>query len=204
MRNTIAYFGLAAIIILAYLMISQHPGTPTPAGAQSPATTPVIVPAPDGGMSIYGKPTISVVQINAILDFYGSPARGQGQALYDLGLKYGIDPVFALAFFANESTFGTRGEATATLALGNLRCINDRPCVDRDRGGYAQFYSWEDGFDAWYKLLDGPLYKGAGLATVETIIPRYAPNADHNNEQHYISVVEHLVTTWRAGKVQVL
>ena len=31
--------------------------------------------------------------------------------MYDLGVKYGIDPVFALAFFMHESLFGTTGEA---------------------------------------------------------------------------------------------
>jgi len=160
-------------------------------------------PVSTTGYSVLGPPSISADLINQVLAHYHSPAAGKGQALYDLGVKYGVDPAFALAFFMNESTFGTAGEATLTLALGNLRCIPNRPCVDQDRGGYAQFYSWEDGFENWYLLITGPLYKGAGLTTVNTIIPRYAPNSDQNNEAHYIAVVKHAVDTWRSGKVVV-
>jgi hypothetical protein len=158
---------------------------------------------PVSGYSVLGPPSISADFINQVLEHYHSPAEGYGQALYDLGIKYGIDPAFALAFFLNESTFGTRGEATVTLALGNERCIPDRPCIDQDRGGYAQFYSWEDGFEHWYMLITGPLYEGSGLVTVAQIVPRYAPNSDNNDEEHYIWVVEHAVDTWRAGKVVV-
>lgn len=153
--------------------------------------------------SVLGQPSVSADLLNQVLTAYHSPAAGKGQTLYDLGVKYDVDPVFALAFFFNESTFGTRGEATVTLALGNERCISGRPCIDQDRGGYAQFYSWEDGFEHWYMLITGPLYKGAGLTTVDTIILRYAPNNDHNNEARYIAAVKHAVDAWRAGKVVV-
>ena len=70
-----------------------------------------------------------------------------------MGCSTGIDPVYALAFFLHESSFGTTGEARKTFALGNERCIPDRPCVDLDRGGYAQMQSWEDGFSHWYSLM---------------------------------------------------
>ena len=38
-----------------------------------------------------------------------------------------------------------------------------------------------------------------GLITVDQIIPLYAPNADHNNEQGYIKALKHYVDTWQAG-----
>jgi len=174
---------------------------------QNDASAPVV---PATGYSVLGSPSISAGMINQVLDHYQSPAAGQGQALYDLGVKYGVDPAFALAFFMNESTFGTQGMATSTLALGNERCLSDRPCVNTQglpcqagQSCYAQFYSWADGFEHWYMLITGSLYKGAGLTTVATIIPRYAPGSDNNDEAHYIAVVEHAVDTWRAGKVVV-
>jgi hypothetical protein len=80
--------------------------------------------------SVLSKPTITAAFINQVLAAYHSPATGKGQALYDDGVQYGIDPAFALAFFMHESTFGTAGEARITLALGNLRCIPNRPCVN--------------------------------------------------------------------------
>jgi hypothetical protein len=144
--------------------------------------------------------------INQVLTAYHSPAAGKGQALYDGGVQYGIDPAFALAFFMHESSFGTAGMARTTLALGNERCLTDRPCVNTSgttcqdgQSCYAQFYSWEDGFDHWYQLIAGPIYKGSGLTTVGTIIPRYAPTADNNDEQAYIASVEHEIDTWHAG-----
>lgn len=192
---------LAWIIVIVILCIvgygaSQSVQKLTVHQATSPAA-----PAPTSGTSIYGSPTISVAQIEAIFTAYHSPARGTGQDLYDLGVKYGIDPAFAMAFFMHESTLGTQGEARVTLALGNERCINDRPCIDQDRGGYAQFNSWQDGYEHWYALMTSDLYKGSGLTTVQTIIPRYAPTADNNNEQAYIDALIYSINAWRSGKV---
>ena len=183
------------------VLVTPNNATPSDTSVQVPVAT---------GYSVLGPPSISAGMINQVLDHYHSPAAGKGQALYDLGVKYGVDPVFPLAFYMNESTFGTQGMATSTLALGNERCLSDRPCVNTqgtpcqaNQSCYTQFYSWEDGFEHWYMLITSPLYKGAGLTTVATIIPRYAPGSDHNDEAHYIAAVEHAVDAWRAGKVVV-
>lgn len=160
---------------------------------------------------VTGKPTISASFINRVLTAYGSPARGKGQTLYNLGLRYGIDPVYALAFFLHESHFGTTGEATVTLSLGNERCISDRPCIDQAQGGYAQMESWEDGFEHWYRLIlygyvQGQVTRplvGHVCKTVDQIIPVYAPSTDHNDVQAYIAAIENAVDAWRAGRVTV-
>jgi hypothetical protein len=157
------------------------------------------VPIHTGPYAVLGKPTISASYINQVLASYNSPAAGKGQTLYNLGVKYGIDPVFALAFFMHESLFGTTGEARATLSLGNLRCIPTRPCIDQNRGGYAQMNSWEDGFEQWYKLIRNLYIAQWGLVTVDQIIPKYAPNSDGNNEQAYIATLKHEIDTWHAG-----
>ncbi|HYX50384.1 MAG TPA: glucosaminidase domain-containing protein [Ktedonobacteraceae bacterium] len=167
------------------------------------STGPIVIKKPipvhTGPYSVLGKPTISASFINQVLASYHSPAAGKGQTMYDLGVKYGIDPVFALAFFMHESLFGTTGEARATLSLGNSRCIPTRPCIDQDRGGYAKMYSWEDGFDQYYKLIRNLYVAQWGLVTVDQIIPRYAPNSDGNNEKEYIATLKHEIDTWRAG-----
>jgi len=168
--------------------------------APMPAKKPI--PTNMGPYSVLGKPTISAAFINQVLASYNSPAAGKGQALYDLGVKYGIDPTFALAFFQHESTFGTAGEARTTMSLGNLRCIPNRPCVDQDRGGYAQMKSWEDGFEIWYQLIRNYYIASRGLVTVEQIIPVYAPTADNNNEQGYINALKHSIDTWHAGTLR--
>lgn len=161
------------------------------------AKTPI--PVHMGPYSVLGKPTVTADLINRVLASYNSPAAGLGQQMYDLGVKYGIDPVYALAFFMHESLFGTTGEARATLSLGNLRCIPTRPCIDQDRGGYAQMYSWVDGFEQWYKLIRNLYVAQWGRVTIDQIIPKYAPNSDGNDEAGYIAVLKHEIDVWHSG-----
>jgi hypothetical protein len=152
-----------------------------------------------------GKPTLSVGQINTILAAYHSPAAGTGQALYSLGVKYGVNPGVAMAFFWHESTFGTRGVAVVTRSLGNMRCMDGYSCYrnPRDDGDYAAFSSWEQGYQAWYELITGPVYAGSGLTTFSQIIPKYAPAGDFNDEQGYINALRHAVSAWSAGGVRI-
>ncbi|HEY7414657.1 MAG TPA: glucosaminidase domain-containing protein, partial [Ktedonobacteraceae bacterium] len=120
-----------------------------------------------GPYSVLGKPTINADFINRVLAAYHSPAAGKGQALYDLGVKYNIDPAFALAFFMHESGFGTAGEAQTTKSLGNLRCYPGATCVDQDRGGYASYSTWEAGFEAWYQLIRNYYVAQLGKTTID-------------------------------------
>jgi hypothetical protein len=170
--------------------------------SSGPITTKKPIPTQTGPYAVLGKPTITADFINQVLASYNSPAAGKGQDMYDLGVKYGIDPVFALAFFMHESLFGTTGEARATLSLGNLRCIPTRPCIDQNRGGYAQMNSWVDGFEQWYKLIRNLYIAQWGLVTVDKIIPTYAPNSDHNNETEYIASLKHEIDSWHAGIIR--
>ena len=183
------------------------------ASLSAPKATPQL--PPDTSYSVIGGPSVSADFINQVLDHYGSPAAGQGQALYDLGVSYGIDPVFALAFFMHESSFGKAGMATITEGLGNERCLSDRPCINTEGGQcqagqscYAQFSSWADGFEHWYILIKdgyvgGQVSSRCPCTTIPQIIPVYAPSADNNNEAGYIASVEKAVATWRVGKVVV-
>ncbi len=173
--------------------------TPTLISSSRPTPTASVAVAPSSPYSVVGAPTLTAAFINRVLAAYHSPALGTGQALYDLGVQYGIDPAFALAFFFHESGFGTQGEARSSLSLGNLRCIPNFTCQD----GYAWFPTWEAGFAAWYSLISNLYVKQWGLTTVSQIIPRYAPPTDNNNDAAYIAAVEQAIDTWHAGKVLV-
>jgi Mannosyl-glycoprotein endo-beta-N-acetylglucosaminidase len=205
-------------IVLCSLVLSQRPTSPElisyvggqvytmQVGGDRAATWQQSRPQPvvnapavsNSSYSVLSAPTISADFINRVLAIYNSPAAGKGQSLYDMGVKYGIDPAFALAFFMHESSFGVQGEAQASLSLGNLRCIPNFKCQD----GYAWFTTWEDGFQAWYELIRNLYVSQWGLTTVNQIIPKYAPTADNNDETAYIASVEHAINTWRAGILQ--
>lgn len=166
-----------------------------------------------------GPPTVTADFINQVLASSHSPAIGTGQALYDLGKQADIDPVYALAFFLHESSFGTTGMARVTHSLGNSRCVSGVPCVNTSGGDcqagqscYASYASWQDGFRHWYQQMlayeNGSLEyylsrQWKPLTTLQTIIPVYAPASDQNDESAYISAIQHAVATWQAGKIQV-
>ena len=167
--------------------------------SSGPITAKTPIPMHLGPYSVLGKPTITADFINRVLASYNSPAAGTGQQMYDLGVKYGIDPVYALAFFMHESLFGTTGEAQATLSLGNLRCIPTRPCINQNIGGFAKMNSWVDGFEQWYKLIRNLYVAQWGLVTIDKIIPVYAPSSDHNDVAGYIAALKHEIDAWHAG-----
>lgn len=205
--TTLVSFLLLAMLVLAFTQ--PRSSTQAQSSTLTISQSPAVPSSESGSYVVIGKPTISASFINRVLATYGSPASGKGQALYTLGVKYGIDPVFALAFFLHESRFGTRGEATVTLSLGNERCIPDRPCIDQDRGGYALMESWEDGFEHWYMLILSGYVQGKVTlplvghvcTTIDQIIPVYAPRSDHNDVAAYIAAIKSAVNAWRAGRI---
>lgn len=153
----------------------------------------------DSQYKVGGSPSIDVDLINQVLDYYESPARGKGQALYNLGVKYGVDPVYALAFFMQESRFGTTGVAQVTLSLGNIRATHGYESYH----GYRKYKDWEAGFEDWYRLIKVQYMQKWKLKTVNQIIPVYAPSEDNNDVDAYIRAVKSAVNTWRSGEIRV-
>lgn len=154
---------------------------------------------------VYGldqKPSISAAFIDSVLAYYRSPAQGMGQKVYDYGVKYGIDPAFALAFFGHESSFGLYGVAVETHSLGNIRCTAGYRCLDTvGNGSFRKYATWSEGIEDWYRLIREMYLDQNRLYTVSQIIPVYAPQADHNNERAYIDYVEEHVQIWRDGQI---
>ena len=177
-------------------------GSPVISG--SGKALPPVIP---GQHSIVGSPTISAGQIEQVLEHYGSPAAGTGQAWVSLGQRYNIDPAYALAFFIQESSAGTapgwagirHGDPGKpyTYNIGNIICANYATCYGR----FRDYPSWEAGIDDWYRLLSVEYISGRGITTLEDIIPVYAP-AFENDVTGYIQVVESLVNDWRRGVIR--
>ncbi len=148
-----------------------------------------------GDYNLLGKPSISVAIIEQVLKQYNSPAAGNGQAFYDLGVKYGVDPAFMLAFYVHESAAGTAGAAVATKSVGNIICAGwAGNCIGRFRA----YDNYTQAAEDWYQLVTGSLYIGAGLTTPDQITPRYAPSSDNNDPNGYAKTVERLVDQWRS------
>jgi hypothetical protein len=179
--------------------------------AQKPALPPISVVAPlslhmnDASYTVIGTPTISAGFIDRVLAAYGSPAAGSGQALYDLGVEYGIDPVYALAFFLHEDSFGETGIGAANHSLGNIRCSAGYRC----QYGFRYYVTWADSYQDWYRLILNGYVRGQvtdsivghPCVTVDEIVPVYAPSSDHNDVIAYIAAIKYAVEMWRSGKL---
>ncbi|RLT24519.1 MAG: hypothetical protein DWI30_01205 [Chloroflexi bacterium] len=158
------------------------------------------VEIPSGESSVLGPPTITAQRIDEILRVHGSPATGTGQYWIDAGLEYGIDPVYALAFFMHESTLGTnpawsgfKPDGSSTHNIGNITCAGYPTCYGR----FRDYPDWQTGIRDWFRLIAVEYIADWGLATVESIIPRYAPQEDNNDEPLYINSVKLFVAQWR-------
>jgi hypothetical protein len=157
----------------------------------NPTDNPSPVPIanlPDSQLTLSGAPTITPEKINQILQQYHSPAAGMGQYIYDEGVKHGINPAMALAFYVMESNAGTRGLAVKNHSWGNVR--------GHGYLGYKPFDNIKDSLDHWYDMMKNK-YQGQFHADkLGQIIPHYAPNKDGNNEAAYIGGVGRLVRQW--------
>jgi len=196
--------GLILVVVLAlalYNLAFAHPQVTLSLSA-TPVSSHVVRPlsSTSHSHSIVGPPTVTASFIDSLLATAHSPAVGIGKVMYTLGVKYGIDPVFPLAFFHHESGYGEYGVARTTLSLGNIRCTAGYACDPT--GGYRAYSSYQAGVQDWYKLMV-EVYLPSGLTTVEKIIPVYAPAADQNNEAAYISSVLADVAAYRRGEVVV-
>jgi hypothetical protein len=194
------FFLLMGLLLLVLWVTEQF------TGALAPAASQVLI-IPDYDYPVTGSPTISAAFIDRVLAAYGSPAAGTGQQLYDLGVQAGIDPVYALAFFLHEDSFGKTGIGAANHSLGNIRCSAGYACRD----GFRSYASWTEGYRDWYALILNGYVRGQvtgsivghDCTTVGQVVPVYAPSRDHNNVAGYITAVEHAVDTWRCGRMWV-
>ncbi|HEU5100204.1 MAG TPA: glucosaminidase domain-containing protein, partial [Roseiflexaceae bacterium] len=156
-------------------------------------------PVNPGEHSVLGAPSISAAAIDSILAEYGSPAAGTGHVWIALGQHYGIDPAYAVAFFIHESSAGTnpgwagiKSDGSTTHNVGNIICAGYATCYGR----FRDYPSWDEGIGDWYKLISQEYVNGRRAASVEQIIPIYAPSFE-NDVDGYIRSVVTLVDGWR-------
>lgn len=197
----LASSALLLVVVLVARLVSAPPGITAEAAPVAQATHATQV-APVGVLQ--SAPSLTPAQIDAILSSAGSPAAGTGRAFYDLGIAYGIDPAYALAFFQHESGFGTnpswdglKPDGSTTHDIGNISCAGYPTCYGR----WRDYPDWRTGIEDWYRLIRDEYIGGRGFTTVDQVIPVYAP-AIENDVAGYQNAVSATVAQWRQAYPQ--
>ncbi len=169
-----------------------------------------------------GGPTLSPEQIDYVFEVINrdlnrpeqSPAAGLGlgQFIYERCIFYNIDPSIILAFYNQESWFGTTGVAKESLSTGNIRFIPDEQLMTKeynDKYGFDLKVGNKDGYVDYttytkskkealmmafehklrllreYYLDDVPSPK----TTVESILKKYAPPSENDTDAYIASMI---------------
>lgn len=150
-----------------------------------------------GGYNPIGPVSITRATFRSFLSEMGSPALPEADTMYQACVEEGCDPSLLLAFFEHESSGGKAGVAANTHSIGNIRCTQGYTCFTTSgNGSFRSYPTWTAGVRDWAKLLQ--FYKNDWKrVTLEEIIPKYAPQADNNNEAAYIASVKKRVDNLR-------
>jgi|GEM_PF-2438609 len=150
-------------------------------------------------LTFSGPARISMDKFRAVLKSYGSPVTDNAEDFYNLINGYGLDPAVALGFFVRESGAGTaNGYCDGKSSLDNKNWGNARG--DRSGAcGFQKFATWRDGLDYWCRIMV-KYYVKQGLDRLEKAVPVYAPTADGNDVNEYLSTVYQMVVRWEGYK----
>jgi len=156
-----------------------------------------VVEAPNPNAAIIAPPSISIDAIEHALSGAGSPLaantvlhgkRTYAEYIWDKGKAVGVDPAVMMAFFNQESNYGTQGVAVDTHNPGNIRPFPGRGSYCSVYGCYAYAVDWFQGIDDTYDLLHAYATE-KGLHTVAQAVPVWAPSSDYNDDVVFITGV---------------
>ena len=151
-------------------------------------------------LSFQAAPRIGLDKFRSVLASFRSPVTDQAGDLYATIVNSGLDPAVALAFFVRESGAGTAvGYCNGQNSLdnknwGNVRGDENGVC------GFQKFPTWQAGLDTWCRLML-KYYVNKGLNHLEDAIPVYAPAADGNDTNEYLTSVYTYVLKWEGYSV---
>ena len=72
----------------------------------------------------------------------------------------------------NPNWAGHKSDGTNTHNVGNIICAGYPTCFGR----FRDYPDWATGIRDWYRLIAVEYVQGRGVATVEGIVPVYAPS----------------------------
>ena len=135
-------------------------------------------------------PRIGTARFAQILRDRASPAAADAEASWHIVTEQGVDPLFALAVFHQESQFGLDGICAthATCSPGNTRSSRTGvgKVIQTDLGPFVRYPSWVEG---WRDQ--------APRQVIET----WAPRSDGNDPEHYIRRVVANMSAWQEETV---
>lgn len=140
-------------------------------------------------------PRVTPERFREVLEANRSPAAPEAEACYWAVARLAVDPLFALAVFRHESSYGRSGISLVyqTKNPGNTRSSRTGvgEVISTERGPFVRYPSWEEGFrDLAFRLVDQEfVYAQRGLRTVAEVIPTWAPASDGNAPEAYIQSV---------------
>jgi hypothetical protein len=163
----------------------------------------------DGTIVAGVTPRISRAKFASVLRNHPSPAADEAEAGWDAVHAAGVDPLFALAAFHQESQFGTDGVCFefTSRSPGNTRSsrtgIGDA-FEAPPNGRFIRYPSWTEGWrDMAFRLVDPTfVYATEQRRTIHPIIERWAPPDDpndphgFNNTDRYVANVVRNMTAW--------
>jgi len=130
--------------------------------------------------SVLGNSGLTAKFVDNVLCTYQSPACHTADVLIEEGWKHDVSPAMALAFLWQGSNFGK-------VACG----VQSATCISLHDG------SWRKTYADWYGLIEGPLFKGSGVVSVQEIVAKAgAPKSFAEN-------ITKAVKLWDAGTVGV-
>lgn len=163
----------------------------------------------DGTIVAGVSPRISQAKFAAVLRNHPSPAANEAEAGWEVVRATGVDPLFALAVFHQESQFGTDGVCFEfnSKSPGNTR--SSRTGVGEvfqapPNGQFIRYPSWTEGWrDLAFRIVD-PSYDYAkqGRRAIRPILELWAPEDDPNDPfdfnktDVYVSKVVNNMTAW--------
>lgn len=155
--------------------------------------------------SLENQPTLSQSAFVNLINSLGTPVSSEGGfalCAYNEAIRYGVDPLYMLAFARKETGIGTAGIGQTsedknlfgmTVGTKGDPTIDDNIASDGKFKVYTSYCQSVTDWDAYIRNY----YFSKSLFTPNQIIPIYAPTSDGNNVEQYISDVNNFVNQYR-------